>query len=396
MDSLTGKVNASYTLKLDANGRVVGWKFNNDGSTGSFIVVADKFAVVDPSGGNSLLAYSNGNLSVSGVVTSTLITASAMKMGSTRILTDAGTLAPFVIRDTTTYNGGTGYGNRTVQLDNFLSPSQGSGYDWKRFADYRMDVFIDCIATCDAPSDGQQETVILEVNYDGTGWMQITSVTSNASYKSAIPVCIRYTTPDPWWGTCSFRARTTQGHTVSLSLTVTVLNFNTSGNSPNTNSGISGGTGSPPPANGGGSGGTFCPSVDAIVIRVIGGLDVPTRAGDIKIGDYLRLTDGSAGRVSRSECQVQSRVRVIGERGTHLTCSVSAPLELAAPTNCNSIAASASIGAMLRAYAGPERVITVEDVGAGEVQSISCESAFFWAGDEEGAYLGHHNIKPQP
>lgn len=40
-----GQLNAKYTLRLDVNGRVVGWTANNNGQTGELIVVADKFAI---------------------------------------------------------------------------------------------------------------------------------------------------------------------------------------------------------------------------------------------------------------------------------------------------------------------------------------------------------------
>lgn len=45
---------ASYSIALDVNGYITGWVFNNDGSTGTFDVRADRFSVTNPSGGAGL------------------------------------------------------------------------------------------------------------------------------------------------------------------------------------------------------------------------------------------------------------------------------------------------------------------------------------------------------
>lgn len=49
--STDGKVNASYTLLIDANGYVSGFVSQNDGSTANFVVVADNFQIIKPGGG---------------------------------------------------------------------------------------------------------------------------------------------------------------------------------------------------------------------------------------------------------------------------------------------------------------------------------------------------------
>ena len=59
-DNATGKINAAYTLILDVNGYVTGFKSENTGTTSTFSVVADKFQIVSP-GGGSRTEYSNGN-----------------------------------------------------------------------------------------------------------------------------------------------------------------------------------------------------------------------------------------------------------------------------------------------------------------------------------------------
>lgn len=48
----TGELYAKYGIKLDVNGYVTGWAMNNNGSTGDMIVLADRFAVGAPGGGN--------------------------------------------------------------------------------------------------------------------------------------------------------------------------------------------------------------------------------------------------------------------------------------------------------------------------------------------------------
>ena len=77
---------AKYGVTLNVNGYVTGFAQNNDGSTGSFVILADKFAIVDPSGDPSETEFTpfsvsggvvtmqnvaiNGNLVVAGSITS--------------------------------------------------------------------------------------------------------------------------------------------------------------------------------------------------------------------------------------------------------------------------------------------------------------------------------------
>lgn len=51
---------ASYTLRLDVNGYIAGWNFNNNGSQGQLAILADYFVIAKPSGGVRT-EYSNGN-----------------------------------------------------------------------------------------------------------------------------------------------------------------------------------------------------------------------------------------------------------------------------------------------------------------------------------------------
>ncbi len=55
-----GGAYAQATTMLDVNGRITGVRQTNDGSTGDFIILADKFAIVSPSGG-AHTEYSDGS-----------------------------------------------------------------------------------------------------------------------------------------------------------------------------------------------------------------------------------------------------------------------------------------------------------------------------------------------
>lgn len=64
VDAVSGKVNASYTLSLDANGRVVGYVFQNNGTTGSIVFRADVFSIVSPTESGARTEYSNNSWKV--------------------------------------------------------------------------------------------------------------------------------------------------------------------------------------------------------------------------------------------------------------------------------------------------------------------------------------------
>lgn len=65
---------AKYGVTLNVNGYITGFAQNNDGTTGTFVVLADKFAVVDPSGDPGEPEYvpfsiSGGKITLTGDVT---------------------------------------------------------------------------------------------------------------------------------------------------------------------------------------------------------------------------------------------------------------------------------------------------------------------------------------
>lgn len=60
VSSLSSSVNglqAKYGVSLDVNGYVTGFLQNNDGTSGSFTIVADKFAIVDPNAGSPFVPF---------------------------------------------------------------------------------------------------------------------------------------------------------------------------------------------------------------------------------------------------------------------------------------------------------------------------------------------------
>lgn len=163
----------------------------------------------------------------------------------------------------------------------------------------------------------------------------------------------------------------------------------------------------PTSGTGSGGGGTGCPDENAWVLRADPhGLltDWCVRAKEIEVGHHLRLTDGRAGLVTYSERKSSRRVRVVAEGGKSLTCSDSAPLELAhwqegcAEGAC--VPSPMAAGRALRIYCDrpvfAARIDSVEDAGSGFVQHITCENACFWTGDDPDYLFGHHNLKPIP
>jgi hypothetical protein len=155
------------------------------------------------------------------------------------------------------------------------------------------------------------------------------------------------------------------------------------------------------PGSGGGPTGDGCPDENAWVLRA----DPegkrpcwPVRAKDVEVGHYLALTDGRAGLVTYSQRKRADRVRVRSVDGYTLTCSTSAPLELAGhPGECV-LAPDAQWKLVLARFKGDPcwaaLIEDVEDAGNGYVQHITCENACFWAGDDPDHLFAHHNLKP--
>lgn len=83
-------VKARYGVSLDVNGYVTGFVQNNDGRTGSFVVLANRFAIVDPNGGKPTVPFevSNGNVWINGQrITPGSVTADRLSVTSLSALT---------------------------------------------------------------------------------------------------------------------------------------------------------------------------------------------------------------------------------------------------------------------------------------------------------------------
>jgi len=156
----------------------------------------------------------------------------------------------------------------------------------------------------------------------------------------------------------------------------------------------------PASGSGSGSGSGGCPDENAWVLRADpegGRPDWTVRAKDIEVGHYLRLSDGRAGRVTYSQRKASPRIRV-SDDGHALTCSPSAPLELAAGGHGDCILARSSLFAGVRilcpAPVLATQITSVEPMPDGHVQHITCENACFWTGDAPDYLFAHHNRKP--
>jgi len=92
-------VKARYGVSLDVNGYVTGFVQNNDGRSGSFVVLANRFAIVDPNGGKPTVPFevSNGNVFVNGQrITPGSISADRLSVTSLSALTaDIGFLVSY-------------------------------------------------------------------------------------------------------------------------------------------------------------------------------------------------------------------------------------------------------------------------------------------------------------
>jgi hypothetical protein len=196
-----------------ASDTYTGWQINKDGS-----------------------ARFGGDVEIRGLLTTSLLESSALALGSTRIHTGGGRLAPFTIQDVSFASiNGSAWQDFTQTVSGFVGPASGSGFHGKRFAAQRTDVFIDVFCA----GARNSETIILEVQYDSGSWQQIQTVNMDVSNKAMIPLQVRYTTADTW-NTVAFRARTTQGNTQALSIKVNVQNYNESANPAGQNSGTTG------------------------------------------------------------------------------------------------------------------------------------------------------------
>lgn len=149
-------------------------------------------------------------------------------------------------------------------------------------------------------------------------------------------------------------------------------------------------------------------SVRQITIAVEGGcvvveawLPCGRQAGDIEVDDKLQLADhvtmeSRIGSVTLSEVMTQECVRIETDSGAMLTCSTTAPI----PVSDGEFMLAGDpgmVGQHVPVQVNNERswsvVTAIVPVGPRKVQGINVLDACFWAGDNEGMYLLHHNKK---
>lgn len=430
---IDGRLRAVNGVALNVNGYISGTVSENNGVTSSFSVMADIFRVVSgaeatgmewqssyirvynpdmqyimgpgfgpddayvtwfgPNVGTAActddLAISfsktNGLTQTTGIIKTGLLSASAMEIGSTRIHTGGGRLAPFTIQDVSFASiNGNAWQNFTQTVDGFVGPSYGSGYHGKRFAAQRTDVYLD--AMCAGARNS--ETIYLEVQYDGGVWGTIQTVNMDVSNKAMIPLSVRYTTSDSW-NTLAFRVRTTQGNSQALSLKVSIYNYNVSANDPGSNSGTTES----------GSGGGFVPvdptpwCVDYETTVLPDGRYVR----DLRVGDLVEAVDVRTGLTE----WVPLRAMGIGYedcyyvRTSHgeVIQSKSTPMDM----RDGSVARTPELGGkeLLQREAGWE-VAQIEFLGMRKVCKPDFGNRMFFAGTRPNATIATHNIQYKP
>lgn len=179
-----------------------------------------------------------------------------------------------------------------------------------------------------------------------------------------------------WLATASLNSMMTAGDDIVLAGPVTI---------PDTGS-----------TSGGGS--TGCPVREAWVIRRTreGGAE-HVQAGQIQVGDFIRLVSGRWGRVSHSQPQWEPCVRVDDASGGTLSCSISAPLGRA---DGQSVLAPESLGqsitTMIDSHVSADVIVHVQPLGERWVQHITVENDFYWTGDAPAHLYSHHNRKLDP
>lgn len=57
LSSSVNGISAKYGVKLNVNGHITGFVQNNDGTTGDFLILADRFAIVDPNNGSPFTPF---------------------------------------------------------------------------------------------------------------------------------------------------------------------------------------------------------------------------------------------------------------------------------------------------------------------------------------------------
>ena len=122
-------------------------------------------------------------------------------------------------------------------------------------------------------------------------------------------------------------------------------------------------------------------------------------AGDVAVGDTMELADpstlqGNTGVVSHSARSMQKCYRIVTTGGASLVCSDTAPIPVRAGGYRFPMQLIGHSVAVRRGKVVAWEVVSdVAGVGMRDVQEITVGDANFWAGEKDGVYLLHHNLK---
>jgi predicted phage tail protein/uncharacterized coiled-coil protein SlyX len=414
VNSLTGAVNAAYTLKLDVNGYVSGFQSTNNGATATFDILADKFRIVTPgsaakvpfavSGGNvqinsdlymgngRIIAQSGGFMKVQGVGFGTS-NQFIEWFGPVMALTSCAenNAVSYEKIDGSAYFGGTGFSGSTgtIKLDNgnFVT---GDGYS---------------ASTCTYELGNTGVLSILENNSFTTArpadsWMTPVNATLASTYEVYVtPTSGTFTSGSPintWlplgttrsWSVykagafgggvkaCTFNVsiRKTGDPTILDTASVTITAYGDSG------------------------GNTDCVLANSY-------LQDGRRAGSVQVGDVMELAhhetlEAFSGVVQDSYTAWQECVRMVTVSGVALGCSESAPIPVqnadGGYKHAGALLEGDVVPVMVDGVRGWEALASVESIGRHPVQRISVQDECFWAGEEEGKFILHHNVQYKP
>ena len=430
---------AEWDLQFNVNGYISGIKLSSDGKTSDFVINADTFKVLKPGGGAGLswnngiiwtrgAAYSvmlgqdmtpdgdvifwvgpnpvspqtatkadasiyfteGGDAVFRGVVNQSLLTGSAMELGSTRIHTGGGRLAPFTAR-AAAYRGTGSRFSGAVTLSDFQSPNVGEGYHFKRFSRQKADVNLHCFFQGDGGA-GDREDLHLEVQYDGGVWVSITTKAAiDTDNHGSWVFFIRYTTREIW-NTVAFRARTVGGYSMILSLAVEIDNTYETGNAPETWSGTdassgTSGTTPPPGGGGGGGGGGYCVDYDSM-------LPDGRYLRNVAPGDLIECVDVRTGEISMQPLLhmgvgVEQCYRVTTEHG-EVVQSKSTPMNM----RDGSVVRTPDLaGLELLTHDHGFEVCSITLVGDRAVLKPDLGDRMFFAGVRADSTIATHNIR---
>lgn len=139
----------------------------------------------------------------------------------------------------------------------------------------------------------------------------------------------------------------------------------------------------------------YCVNLDAVVWARRDGVEQRLRAGDVCVGDELRVMNQATGELtwgaaSYSKTTHAPAVRVETESGVTLTCSTMAPLGLATGGQALSVYLEGkTIAVFDHGVYGAQRVVSVEAIGDIAVQHIDVPEGFFLVGDQDDRFVTH-------